>query len=151
MFLQQPKDVKHYYYNNCYLADSTKCINLNKIVSALLNTIGIIQCCHWLRRVIASHQLLKSRILRLLNMWHKIDLKSPKLVKDNLPYIQDLSIGLPSPPSSKLAMEVRSILRCSRDGPASGLYWHMVPGCRLYVSLHLSRSCSQMRTYTTGS
>lgn len=135
MFLQQSKDVKHYYCNNCYLADSTKCINLNKFASALLNTIGIIQYCHWHLKVIASHQLLKSRTLHLLNMWHKIDLKSPKLVKDNFPYIQNLSISLPSPSSSKIAMDVRSIPRCSRDGPAAGLYRHIIHGSRLYISL----------------
>lgn len=83
MLLQQSKDVKH--YNNCYLADPTKCINFNKIVSALLNTIGIVQCCLWLGRVIASHQLLKSRILHSLNMWHKIDLKVTKTSQRQLP------------------------------------------------------------------
>lgn len=125
----------HYYCNNCYLTDSTKCINLNKIASALLNTIAIIQCCHWRPKVIAIHQLLKSRILHVLNMWHKIDLKSSKLVKDNFPYIQDLSISLPSPSSSKRAMDVTSILRCSREGPTAGLYWHIIHGSRLYISL----------------
>lgn len=77
--------MKHYYYHsNSYLAKSTKCRNLNKIMPALRNTIGKIQCCLWLQRVIARHQLLKRRILHLLNKWPK-RFKITKTNKRKLP------------------------------------------------------------------
>lgn len=51
--------------------------------------------------------VIKEQDSLLVKYRYKTDLKSPELVKDNFSYTKDLFIGLFSPPSSKLVMEVK--------------------------------------------
>lgn len=131
MFLQQSKDVKHYYCNNCYLADSTKCINFCICLTEHNRHNSMLPP---MSKSNSKPSAIEEQDSSLVKYVAQNRFKVTKTSQRQLPLYTG-SISLPSPSSSKLAMDVRSIPRCSRDGPAAGLYWHIIHGSRLYISL----------------